>query len=331
MIFFNFIILGTLITISSYSWMSMWMGLEINLLSIIPLINSSKNCYSTEASLKYFLTQTLASLILMFAIIMMLLSIEFISPLMNQSMLLVMNSSLLTKLGAAPFHFWMPEVMEGLSWTNCMIMFTWQKIAPMILIMNNKYNSKFLMLITISSILMSSISMMNQISLRKIMTFSSINHIGWMIAAMMTNFSIWSIYFMTYSFLTIMLTMLFKWTKSFYIKQLSNSMNNQKAVKILLMCNFLSLGGLPPFWGFLPKWMIINTLLWNNLIIESLVMIILTLISLFVYIQLSYLTLIMNTEEPKINQYKPQNKIINSLSLISLTAIISVTFILNSF
>nr|AXS65861.1 NADH dehydrogenase subunit 2 [Tenebrionoidea sp. 10 KM-2017] len=330
MIFLNSLILGTLISISSYSWMTMWMGLEINLLSIIPLMNSSMNSYSTESSIKYFLTQALASLILMFSVILMLNLNEIINPLMNQLMLWMMNSALLTKLGAAPFHFWLPEVMEGLSWMNCLILLTWQKIAPLILMMNNKCSSNFITFVSLTSIMMGSISMINQISLRKILAFSSINHLGWMIMATLVSFSIWLTYFCIYSLLTITMIFLFKKTKSFYIKQLSNSLNKKKMIKMLFMLNLLSLGGLPPFLGFLPKWMIINSLSQNEMVLETIIMIILSLISLYMYIHLSYISIITQTTESKIPTFNKQNLLISSLSLLSLNLILISTFLLNS-
>nr|AXS66141.1 NADH dehydrogenase subunit 2 [Tenebrionoidea sp. 23 KM-2017] len=330
MMFFNTLLLGTLISISSYSWMSMWMGLEINLLSIIPLMTSSKNIYSTEASIKYFLTQVLASLILLFSIISLLLMNEFITPTMNQLMLMVMNSSLLTKVGAAPFHFWFPEVMEGLKWMNCLILLTWQKIAPMILIMNNKSSPMFLTMIIITSLFMSGISALNQISLRKILTFSSINHIGWLLSASMLNYSIWTLYFLVYTFLTLNMVLIFSWTKSFYLKQLNNSMNQDKTIKFFILINFMSLGGMPPFIGFLPKWLIINILSQNQMFLLALMMTILTLISLYIYIRLMFSSLTMMSSETKILTIS--KKKINFMILILMSSLLIPisTLILNS-
>ncbi|NJI29948.1 hypothetical protein HBI98_22590 [Aeromonas veronii] len=82
------------------------MGLEINLLSFIPLINDNKkNLLTSESSLKYFLTQAFASSILLFAIIII---IFFLNN--NYSQLYRLNeililSTLILKSGAAPFHF----------------------------------------------------------------------------------------------------------------------------------------------------------------------------------------------------------------------------------
>nr|ARH54338.1 NADH dehydrogenase subunit 2 [Cyrtanaspis phalerata] len=318
--FLNLMIMGTMISVSSYSWFSMWMGLEINLLSIIPLFNNTKNMFSSEASMKYFIVQAMASMILLFSIIMMFLLTEFINPLMNSNLLMIMNSALLMKIGSAPFHFWFPEVMEGLNWMNCLILLTWQKIAPMVLIMNNNLNVKFLFIITIFCLLVSALMGFNQISLRKIMAFSSINHIGWMISSMMISKSIWFIYFSIYTFISINLISIFLLFNCYFINQLISLLNSNKMIKINFMMNFLSLGGLPPFIGFLPKWLNVNWLINNNNFLLAFILIILTLITLFIYIRIMFSTIVImhNEFKLKLNSLNYSFLTFNFISLILL-------------
>nr|YP_003204888.1 NADH dehydrogenase subunit 2 [Mordella atrata]ACO92577.1 NADH dehydrogenase subunit 2 [Mordella atrata] len=327
-LFTNSLILGTLISISSYSWLSMWMGLEINLLSMIPLMSSTNNSYSTEAAMKYFLTQALASMILMFSIITMLSINEMINMMLNKPLLVIMNSALLTKLGAAPFHFWFPEVMEGLSWNNCFLLLTWQKIAPMILIMNNSPHWIMMTIIILASVIVGGILGMNQVSLRKIMAFSSINHIGWLLAAT-TMFPVWTWYFSIYTLLTLNIVLMLKWTHSFFLKQIFNAMNNNKMIKFSFMSNFLSLGGLPPFLGFLPKWLVINSMIMNNQQTLLFFMVIMTLISLFVYLRIMFNSAIIMNTETKIKLNSTKSFIIFSINLTSSILIILSTVLFN--
>nr|QWL15079.1 NADH dehydrogenase subunit 2 [Xenostrongylus variegatus] len=286
-LFFNSMIFGSLLAISSFSWFSMWMGLEINLLSIIPLMNSNKNTFPSEASIKYFMTQVIASSLILMSIMINLNLLEFIPKNFNFYLNLMMNSGFLMKMGAAPFHFWFPEVMEGLSWLMCLIMLTWQKIAPMILLMTNLKLNEFMLMIVIYSSFISGIQGLNQISLRKILTYSSINHIGWMLASMMFSNSIWMIYFIIYSLISTNLILIFFNLNIFYLKQLFNSMNYSKMLKFLFSLNFLSLGGLPPFLGFMPKWLTIYFLIQNKLYIMTTMLIVFTLMTLFFYLRIS--------------------------------------------
>nr|UZT67663.1 NADH dehydrogenase subunit 2 [Attagenus unicolor japonicus]BBE24794.1 NADH dehydrogenase subunit 2 [Attagenus unicolor japonicus] len=284
---------GTLITVSSSSWLGMWMGLEINLLSITPLLSSIKNQMESEATMKYFITQAMASAILIMAIIANMQK-ETILPMINST---IMNMAILTKMGAAPFHFWFPEVMEGLSWMNGLIMLTWQKIAPMIILM---YSYKMIALISmaiVSSMLISGVMGINQTSLRKIMAYSSINHIGWMISSMIMIQSIWIIYLTIYSTITTAVTIIMKTMNTFHMNQLINAMNNKKPLKMLFIMNFLSMGGLPPFIGFFPKWITINFLVNSNFIVMSLMMIVMTLMTLYFYMRITFSALVMKTTE----------------------------------
>nr|APX40941.1 NADH dehydrogenase subunit 2 [Galeruca luctuosa] len=329
MLFFNSMLIGTLISISAYSWFNMWIGLEINLLSIIPLMKSNKNIFPAEASLKYFITQTLASTIILFAVILSLISSDYIPNNSDYWLMMMMNSALLTKLGAAPFHAWFPEVMEGLNWMNNLILLTWQKLAPMILIMYNLKMMWFLMFIIISSSIIGGIMGFNQTSLRKIMAYSSINHISWMLAGMLNNKLIWLIYFIIYSLITLNIIIIFHKLNLFYMKQLFYSMNSNKLIKLFFIFNFLSLGGLPPFLGFLPKWIVVNNLVLSQMYSLSLILIVSTLITLYFYIRLTFSTLTILMSENLIKPTKLNNFIWLFLNLFTLLSLFLCTSIFN--
>jgi len=255
---------GTIITISSNSWLGAWIGLEINLLSFIPLIsdNNRNNLISTEASLKYFLIQAIASTVLLFAVIIILLESAIIINLIIYSKSIIL-SSLLLKRGTAPFHFWFPNVMEGISWINALILMTWQKIAPIILI-SYVLIYPLLRFRIILSVIIGSLGGLNQTSIRKLMAFSSINHLGWILAAIIYRESLWLIYLLIYSTLLINLTLLFNIFKISHINQLFSLFFKNNNLKFILSINLLSLGGLPPFLGFLPKWLVIQANVLNS-------------------------------------------------------------------
>nr|UZC78737.1 NADH dehydrogenase subunit 2 [Aquatica leii] len=327
--FLSTLIMSTLISIWAYTWLGMWIGLEMNLLSIIPII-SSKNMMSSESSIKYFITQAIASTVILMSIIMMMWKYNIYSTMDNSNLLMIMNSGLFLKMGMAPLHFWFPEVLEGLNWNNCMLMLTWQKITPMMLIMYNTEFTIFYSVMIISGMIISSIMSMNQVSIRKLMAFSSINHMGWMLAAMIMEKTIWIIYFMIYSFITINIAYMMK--NTYYLSQLFPYLNTSPMMKMFFMLNFLSLSGIPPFLGFLPKWMVIQTMVMNKMFMLSMIMIAFTLIMIYVYMRIMMTALVM-----KINQSNWTLKLntkINSLSIGMLNfflvmSLILVTIMLN--
>lgn len=281
---------------TSNSWLGAWIGLEINLLSFIPLIRDSNNLKSTESSLKYFLTQALASTVLLFAVILLILKNNINNEINESFTSIILISTLLLKRGAAPFHFWFPNLIEGLNWLNALLLITWQKIAPLILI--SYLNSNYLLIIRIIlSVIVGALGGLNQTSLRKLIAFSSINHLGWMFRAIIISESIWLIYFLFYSFLSITLRLIFHMFKLFHLNQLFSWFINRKILKFTLFINFLSLGGLPPFLGFLPKWIVIQQLTFCNQYFILIILMISTLVTLFFYLRICYSAFMLNYYE----------------------------------
>lgn len=204
----------------------------------------------------------------------------------------MINSSLLIKIGSTPFHFWFPNIVEGLSWVNNFILITWQKITPIILL-SYYFNNKFLLLIIIINSIIGAIGGLNQTSLRKLIAFSSINNLRWILFSIIIRENLWIFYFFFYSFIIRIICLLFYIINIFFINQLF-FININYIIKLSLLINFLSLGGLPPFIGFFPKWIIINFILKNNFYFLSFIIIIIRLIILFFYIRILYSSFIFN-------------------------------------
>lgn len=228
----------------------------------------------------------------MFAVILFLLNINRDS---NYLIEIIIFSALLLKSGSAPFHFWFPNVIEGLSWINALILITWQKIAPLILISYVIFKPLIIIRIILSS-LIGALGGLNQTSLRKLIAYSSINHLGWILAAIY-NRNIWLVYFLFYTFLTFSIVFMFNIFKISYINQLFTLFFHEKRIKFFLFFNLLSLGGLPPFLGFLPKIFVIQSLTMNNQLFLLTFIVIITLITLYFYIRLCYRAFILNYYE----------------------------------
>nr|YP_010721198.1 NADH dehydrogenase subunit 2 [Parnassius stoliczkanus]WDS46323.1 NADH dehydrogenase subunit 2 [Parnassius stoliczkanus]WEF74819.1 NADH dehydrogenase subunit 2 [Parnassius stoliczkanus] len=325
MFFYFILFFSTLISISANSWLGCWIGLEINLLSFIPLISNSKNLLSSEAALKYFLTQSIASINFLFSILLKMILLKNFE--INNLFSILINSSMLMKMGSTPFHFWFPNIIEGLSWFNCFILMTWQKISPMILL-SYYMNNNFLMFIMIFNVIVGTMGGINQTSLRKLLSFSSINNLGWMLAALMMTENLWIFYLMVYSFLISIMCFFFNMMNIYYINQLF-IMNMKFSLKMSLLINFLSLGGLPPFLGFSLKWIIINFLILNKLFIISFIFIMMSLIMLFFYIRIMYSSIMFNYLKMKWFKNFMKNYlllIMNTFSMISLLGMIFSTF-----
>nr|QSD57218.1 NADH dehydrogenase subunit 2 [Tachypleus gigas] len=316
-LFFLVMLLGSLITMSSSSWFMAWIGMEINLMGFIPLISSHSNKRYSEASMKYFFIQSIASSTFLFSF---LLSSSFFSIIQSISMTPWMISSIMLlslsiKLGASPFHMWLPTISDGLSWMNCFILMTWQKIAPLSMISLINQKSFMLLMIIYMSAMSGSIGGLNQTSLRKIMAFSSISHMAWILASMLFSKTLWMIYLLIYSILIFSIIYNFLFLNIFHINQIFTNLN--KNFNMLIIMNFFSLGGLPPFLGFLPKWLIMIQLIQNNMMFMIFVLISSTLINLYFYTRISYSSILM---------YNNNNKWMKTKKTVPLTHSILSTF-----
>nr|ANS72673.1 NADH dehydrogenase subunit 2 [Spongicola levigatus] len=292
MLFMMTLLLGTTLAISCSSWFGAWMGLELNLMSFLAIIVVKNSQYSSEAALKYFLTQALASLVIMFSAIFFNLAVDYAQ--------VSMTISLLLKSGAAPFHFWFPAVMESLNWSHATILMTIQKIAPLSLLSHLSDSAKLLfMMSAIVSALVGAMGGLNQTSLRKLLTYSSINHMAWMLMAITMSELMWIIYLFTYSLMVSTITYLFFSQQSFYISSLISNKNNSMFMKMITFMSLFSLGGLPPFTGFFIKWMMIQELTMSSDFIMLLFLLGSALLTLFFYMRILSFTLLMSHFTPK--------------------------------
>nr|YP_010735807.1 NADH dehydrogenase subunit 2 [Erianthus versicolor]WEL32782.1 NADH dehydrogenase subunit 2 [Erianthus versicolor] len=315
LLFLSLLVMGTALTVSSNSWLGVWVGLEINLMAFIPMMKS-KNPVVNETSIKYFMIQAMASIMIMFS----LLSMQSNLMMMKESMIMIILSSLLLKLGVAPFQFWFIEVMSMSSWMNCMILMTWQKIAPLAVMSYCLKNNIMMLMLIMLSIMIGGIGGLNHLSIRVIMSYSSVSHSGWMMSSMLLSDTMWELYFLVYSTMTVALTLMFNKMKVFHLNNLFNSMNKNKLSKYLLMLSFLSLGGLPPFLGFLTKWMIIQLMIKSSMTAMASVMVWMNMITLYYYMKILFsASIIMNTE----NKWSTKMEIPSNMSLMTIFNLIN--------
>nr|UPL65221.1 NADH dehydrogenase subunit 2 [Scantius aegyptius rossii] len=295
------LLLSTLITMTSNNWIGMWMGMEINLMSFIPMIYDKQDKKSSQSMMIYFLTQSIGSICMLFAILLN----NFIMYNLNEEISqLILTISLMIKLGSAPFHMWLPEMMTNLNWKNAMLLMTWQKIAPMIILSNNINKSIFLFIMM--STFVGAIGALNHVSLRKIMAYSSINHLSWMMMLMMMK-NKWLMYLSIYSIIILMMFIMINKKNILFINQLTkNSMTTIEKITITTL--MLSMGGLPPFTGFLPKWLVIQSMMNSSMWLLLTFMVMMSLITLFYYIRMMYPLIMIQNMKMKWMNYMPHNK-----------------------
>nr|ATI25145.1 NADH dehydrogenase subunit 2 [Sinogastromyzon hsiashiensis] len=284
--------LGTTLTFASSHWLLAWMGLEINTMAILPLMAQQHHPRAVEATTKYFLTQATAAAMILFAAttnawVTGEWDINNLSHPIASTMTL---TALALKVGLAPMHFWMPEVLQGLDLTTGLILSTWQKLAPFALIIQVAPNTNPVLLTALGllSTLIGGWGGLNQTQLRKILAYSSIAHMGWMIIILQYAPQLTLITLGLYIFMTSTAFLSLKMASATKINSLTATWSKSPILTATTAMALLSLGGLPPLTGFMPKWLILQELAKQDLPATATIMALAALLSLYFYLRLCY-------------------------------------------
>uniref|UniRef100_A0AAU6QDJ8 NADH-ubiquinone oxidoreductase chain 2 n=1 Tax=Laelaps nuttalli TaxID=2902835 RepID=A0AAU6QDJ8_9ACAR len=302
------LIFSYIIAIMSDSFFFIWFSFELNLVSFIYLMWDMKTIASINSMVKYFLIQSLISMLFLFMLMMF--EAMNLSYIMSNMMILMM----LLKMGVFPFMFWLTDVIEGMSIKILILFLSVQKIIPLYVI--SLVNFYYLNYIIIFTTLIGMIMMLGQFSIRKFLIFSSMVHSGWMMMGLTMGFKFWMIYLIIYVFILLHL-LDFKKLDSFFQMKFLN-LNE----KIMFMFMMLNLSGLPPFLGFFSKLLILSYLMESNFNI----MVYLIILSIFSsYIYMMYMSMMFFSKS--YNTYKISyflNKINNFMLFLGLMLILVV-------
>nr|AUR27201.1 NADH dehydrogenase subunit 2 [Artamus cyanopterus]AUR33757.1 NADH dehydrogenase subunit 2 [Artamus cyanopterus] len=328
LIFITSLFLGTTITISSNHWIMAWTGLEINTLAILPLISKSHHPRAIEAATKYFLVQATASALVLFSSMTNAWHTGQwdITQLTHPTSCLIMTTAISIKLGLVPFHFWFPEVLQGTSLITGLLLSTAMKFPPMTLLYmtSQSLNSALLTTMAIFSAAMGGWMGLNQTQIRKIMAFSSISHLGWMAIIITYNPKLTLLNFYLYTLMTATVFLTLNSIKVLKLPTLMTAWTKAPSLSAILLLTLLSLAGLPPLTGFLPKWLIIQELTKQDMAPAAVMISLLSLLSLFFYLRLAYcatITLPPHTANhmKQWHNNKPISPLVAILATLSLT------------
>nr|QWC53762.1 NADH dehydrogenase subunit 2 [Chudania hellerina] len=268
---------GVLVSLSSNSFMMMWIGLEISMISFVPFM-TLKGLIGSESSMKYFIVQSVSSSIFMLGIM--------IKIMYNMNFELMISISLLIKIGMAPFHSWVLTVIEGLNYFLVFILISTMKIVPLFILSMLNFN---LNLVISLSLIIGSVMGLNQISIRKLMGYSSIFNMGFLVSVIKLN-SLWIMFFIIYSIMVMIILYIFYKINFNYLNQIMINEFDFKTKTSMWMC-LLSMGGMPPLMGFLNKIMIFEYMFIIKNFMILFFMMTSSLMVMFYYTRISLLSL----------------------------------------
>nr|AWV54597.1 NADH dehydrogenase subunit 2 [Goggia gemmula] len=299
---------STIITMSSHHWLLAWLGLELNTMSMLPIIMKPHHPRATEATTKYFLIQATAAALILFASTLnaWMTGQWTITQLSSTAANTILLTALMLKLGLAPAHLWYPEVLQGTTLRTAMIISTWQKLAPLALLYLTMINlpTNMLLFMGLLSALTGGWSGLNQTQTRKILAFSSIAHMGWLLTALTLNPTLATLTLLTYLLMTSTIFICLDTTTTKTISDMGTAWIHSPTLLTTTTLTLLSLGGLPPLTGFTPKWLILKELTMTGLNMLSILLALAALPSLYFYIRMTYLATFTTPPSTTTTEYK---------------------------
>ena len=309
-LFILFAILGSFVLISSDNFLTAFIGLELQSLSLYLMAAfNTKNLNSNEAGIKYFSLGALSSGFLLFGISMIYFdtasftfqNLDNFSTISEVGLALVLIA-LFFKVSAAPFHIWTPDVYEGSPTISTLFFATLPKFASLIFLFRiyhelniSKIDSLYYIfqIVCAISLLVGVYGAITQKIIKRLLAFSSINHIGFMLLAIMsyqymsegTIFFYLIIYLITtFGVFSVILNLRTSEGEITLLTGLNGLKASSRSKAISMLVFLFSLAGIPPFAGFFAKFFILSASINDGFYILSVIAVISSVIAAFYYL-----------------------------------------------
>lgn len=325
-----FSILGMLVMLSSNDFITLYLGLELQSLSLYVLAAIKKDSLkSSEAGLKYFILGALASGFFLFGVSLLfgitgttsftMLSTNLLSP-ENNSLLLILSivlilSSIAFKLSIAPFHMWTPDVYEGAPSSVTAFFAVVPKIAAIGVLMRILYIAlidihdvwnQLILVLGILSIFVGAFGALLQINIKRLMAYSAISNIGYIFLALSLGSqlgleaSLIYITVYTVSALGSFAFILSMEKDNIMLNNISSFAGLSKSNPFYAICFsiiLLSLAGLPPLAGFIAKFYIFKAVIMADFLWIAVIGIMGSVISAYYYLNIVKVMYLDEAEE----------------------------------
>jgi len=311
-------VLGMMIMISAGNMLLLYLGLELLSLSLYSLIAMRRNSrLATEAAMKYFVLGALASGILLYGMSMVYVAtgtldlVEIrhaISGDMSSSLILSLGLVFVVvamgfKLGAVPFHMWVPDVYQGSPTSVTIFLGSAPKLAAFAMLMRllvgglgsmSDQWQQMLIILALFSIGFGNIVAIAQTNMKRMLAYSAISHIGFFLLGMLSatpdGYAASMFYILVYGFMTLgsfgmILLLSRKDSESDMIANFRGMFSAHPLYALVMTLLMVSMAGIPPLIGFNAKLAVVNALVEVHLYWVAIVAVLFSVIGAFYYLR----------------------------------------------
>jgi len=315
-------VLGMMVMVSGYSLLTLYLGLEILSLSLYTLIAIARErAGAVEAALKYFVLGAIASGLLLYGMSMIYgisgsINITDIANFAANADLasretLILNFGLVFlvigiafKLGAVPFHMWVPDVYEGAPTSVTLFLSTVPKVAAVAMLVRilvdglgamHAYWADLFMVLAVLSIGLGSVVALMQTNIKRLLAYSTISHVGFIMLGFVTGvisgygaavFYVFVYILMSLAAFGIVILLNKKGFEADQISDFKGLSKHSPWFALMMLVVMLSMAGVPPFIGFYAKFFILQQVISAGFVTLAVVAVVFAVISAYYYLQI---------------------------------------------
>ena len=310
--------LGMMIMVSAHSMLTIYLGLELLSLSLYAMVAFNRDAYPcSEAAMKYFVLGALASGMLLYGMSILygltgtldltdianaLGQQEATVPLVFATTFIVVG--LAFKLGAVPFHMWVPDVYQGAPTPVTLYLGSASKIAAFAMVMRLLVESMgalqsewqgMLIALAVLSLAIGNVVAIAQTNLKRMLAYSTISHVGFLLLGILSGnqqgYAASMFYIITYALMAIggfgMIILISR--AGYEANQLDDfkGLNDRSPwFAFMMLILMFSMAGVPPTVGFYAKLSVLQAIIHVDMVWLALVAVFFSIIGAFYYIRL---------------------------------------------
>ena len=311
-------VLGMMIMVSAHSLLSVYLGLELLSLSLYALVAIDRDSpVASEAAMKYFVLGSLASGMLLYGISMVYgatgsVDLQVIADAVakqgRDNLVLVFGLVFLVvglafKLGAVPFHMWLPDVYQGAPTPVTLFIGSAPKLAAFALIMRVLVDGlgnlqgdwqQMLIILSVLSMAVGNVVAVAQTNIKRMLAYSTISHVGFLLLGILAGTPEGYAAAMFYAIIYVLMAagafgmVILLSRAGFEAEQISdfNGLNDRSPwLAFLMLAVMMSMAGIPFMAGFYAKWVVLQSVVEIGLVWLALVGVLFSVIGAFYYLR----------------------------------------------